>query len=102
MQTINITINNDQSIDFLIELLKKFDFVSEIKLLNTKNQKSKVKNQKKIISSFENHLAELKQIYADLPITWATEEPKIEDFTNIITDRILSLTEIREKSWKRN
>jgi len=99
MKTINITIENDQNIEFLIELLKNFYFISNIELLTNKKKKEK---RKKEVTNFENHIAELKQIYNNIPITWATEEPKIEDFTNIITDRKLSLTEIREKSWKRN
>ena len=32
-----------------------------------------------------------------LPIRWAAEVPKVEDFTSIVTDHKLSLTEIRDK-----
>ncbi len=68
---------------FLRELLSKFSFV-------------------KAIESGEKQPSAFKNRYKSLPIQWATAEPKTEDFTNIISDRKLSLTEIREKAWKRS
>ncbi len=74
METITIRVDNSSNALFLQELLQKFQFVKAIE----------------------------KERYKMLPIHWATEKPNIEDFTSIVTDRKLSLTEIREKAWKRN
>ncbi len=83
METITIKVDNTANALFLQELLLKFQFVKAIET----GKKNKVS---------------LKERYKTLPIHWATAKPSIEDFTSIVTNRKLSLTEIREKAWKRN
>jgi hypothetical protein len=83
METLTIKVDNTVNVDFLRELLSKFSFVKEIESNKKQPLPAKIR-------------------YKMLPIRWATTEPKTEDFTSIISDRKLSLTEIREKAWKRN
>jgi len=83
METITIRVDNSSNALFLQELLQKFQFV-------------------KAIETSKKRETNIKERYKMLPIHWATEKPNIEDFTSIVTDRKLSLTEIREKAWKRN
>ncbi|MEI8045737.1 MAG: hypothetical protein WCI92_00050 [Bacteroidota bacterium] len=83
MKTLTIKVDNTVNVNFLRELLSKFSFVKEIE-----------SNEKQPLPAKTRHKM--------MPIRWATAEPKTEDFTSIISDRKLSLTEIREKAWKRN
>ena len=83
METLTIKVDTTVNVDFLKELLSKFSFV-------------------KAIESVDDHPLAIEDKYKSLPIHWATAEPKTEDFTTILTDRKLSLTEIRDKAWKRN
>ena len=82
MEILTIKVDNRVNALFLRELLQKFQFV-------------------KAIETEEKQKTGIKERYKNLPIHWATEKPVIEDFTNI-TERKLSLSEIREKAWKRN
>lgn len=83
METLTVKVDSRGNVDFLRKLLSKFSFV-------------------KAIETNEEKPNGIKEKYKTLPIHWATEKPKVDDFTNIIEGRKLSLTEIREKAWKRN
>ncbi len=60
MQTLTIKINDNNNVEFLIQLLKKFNFVAEIQ------------TSKKRSNSFD-----------DAHIIWATGKPSISDFAGI-------------------
>ncbi len=83
MQTLTIKVDNQENALFLQELLQKFQFVKSV--------------ETKINKEFF-----LKSRYRNVPIQWATEKPRMQDFTSILQNRKLSLAEIREKAWKRN
>jgi len=83
METLTIKVDTTANAMFLQELLLKFQFV-------------------KAVETGKKQKASLEERYKTLPIHWATEKPSIADFTNIVSDRKLSLTEIREKAWKRS
>lgn len=83
METLTIKVDSRRNVDFLRNLLSKFSFVKAIETNEEKPQS-------------------LQERYKMLPVRWATAEPKVEDFTSIVADRKISLTEIREKAWKRN
>lgn len=83
MESLIIKVDNTANVAFLTELLSKFKFV-------------------KAIEPSKKKLNGIKEVYKNLPIQWATQSPNIDDFTNIIKDRKLSLSEIREKAWKRS
>jgi len=51
---------------------------------------------------FIDTIAEFKEKYKDLPITWATQTPNITDITAVLESRKLSINELRENAWKRN
>jgi hypothetical protein len=80
MQTITIKINDSQNVEFLIELLRKFNFVEEIEA----NSKLLKKNNK-----------------IDLPIRKPIGIPSIEDFAGMWKDNPKTLEQIRYKAWKR-
>ncbi|HAN79548.1 MAG TPA: hypothetical protein DCQ31_18190 [Bacteroidales bacterium] len=83
METLIITVDNSANALFLQELLQKFQFV---KAIETENK----------------HEKNLQERYKLLPVRWASAKPNITDFTCILVNRKLSITEIREKAWKRN
>lgn len=83
METLTIKVDSRRNVDFLRNLLSKFSFVKAIETNDEKPQS-------------------IKERYKMLPVRWATAQPKVEDFTSILDDRKISLTEIREKAWKRN
>ena len=79
MQTLTIKINDNHSIDFLIELLCKFSFVEEIT-----TETKQVKTQASV---------------KELPIRQAKGKPSINDFAGIWQDNPKTLEQIREKAW---
>jgi len=81
MQTLTVTINDSQNIDFLVELLSKFSFVEEIK-------------------SATKHITFQKN-ESSIPIRRAKGKPSIEDFAGMWKDNPKTLEQIREKAWKR-
>ncbi len=100
MQTLTVEVTNESNIKFLMELLQKFDFVSEVKVL-TKPEKFVSNLRKTKQGSYEKHLIELKEKYKDLPIIWGKGEPEISDFAGIWKDRNITIEMLREKAWKR-
>ena len=82
MQSITIKIDNNQNKDFLIELLSKFSFITEIST-NTNNS-NKISNN--IDSSF----------------SMPEGKPDISDFAGIWENSPKTLEQIREKALKRN
>lgn len=79
MQTLTIKINDNANVEFLIQLLSKFNFVAEIKKSNGKSN-----------------------ISDDSSILWATGKASISDFAGIWEKSPKTLKQIREKAWKRN
>ncbi len=96
MQTLTIKINNESRTAFLIDLLKQFDFVSEIKLPTISKKRQKANEHSSL------HLSELKEKYKHLPIVWGEGNADIADFVGIWKDKDISIEQIREKAWKRN
>jgi len=82
METLTIKVENMDDAIFLRELLGKFKFVKEIETSNGHE--------------------DFKEQYRNMPIQWATEKPSIKVATSVVKDRKLTLTEIRDKAWKRS
>ncbi len=84
MQSITIKIDNNQNKDFLIELLSKFNFITEIST-NANNSNRKLSN----IDDYSSF---------SIP----EGKPEISDFAGIWENSPKTLEQIREKAWKRN
>ena len=65
-------------------------------------QYSKSSNLSENSKSYEQHIAQLKVKYKDLPIVWGKGKPDISDFAGIWKDKNITLETLREKAWKRN
>jgi len=78
MQSITIRLNNDKKLNFILELLKSFNFIEDIKTEKT--------------------------IKSNLDLTFKKNKSKasINDFAGIWSKNPKSLEQIREKGWKRN
>ena len=81
MQTITITINDNKSVDFLVDLLSKFAFIENIKTDSDQVQLE----EKEIIN----------------PIRPGTGKPSIDDFVGLWQSNPKTIGQIREKAWKR-
>ena len=82
MHTITITINDNKSVDFLVDLLSNFAFIENIKTDSVHDQLQ----EKEIIN----------------PIRPAIGKPSIDDFAGIWQSNPKTLGQIREKAWKRS
>ena len=80
MERLIVEVNNKKNIEFLLELLKKFDFVNSIK------KERPVKEGKK----------------NNMPIEWSKSNADITALAGIWKDKPRTIEEIREKAWKRN
>ncbi len=83
METILIKVDNKENMSFLLNLLRKLNFIAEIQ----QSTISKIGNLSK---------------YASSPIQWAESKPSFSDFSGIWKDRQISLNQLREKAWKRS
>ena len=81
MQTITITINDNKSVDFLVDLLSKFAFVEDIK-------------------TDSDHVQLLEKETIN-PIRTGIGKPSIDDFAGLWQSNPKTLGQIREKAWKR-
>ena len=82
MNTITIKIEGNDNVIFFINLLKKFNFIKEIKINNKKPSTNKV--------------------IEEASIDWAKTKPSINDFIGIWSDNSITINEIRSKGWKRS
>jgi len=80
MERLIVEVNSSKNIEFLLELLKKFDFVNRIE-----KEKTKKKSRKK-----------------NMPIEWAKNDADIMSLAGIWKNKPRTIEEIREKAWKRN
>ena len=80
MERVVIEVNSSKNTEFLLELLKKFDFINSIK-----KEKSTKKNMNNKI-----------------PIEWAKKNADIMALAGIWKDKPRTIEEIRDKAWKRN
>ncbi len=80
MQTITIKLK-EENVDFFIELLKKLNYFTEIKITKS--------------------TIDLESERLDLPIRLPKGEPAISDFAGLWMDTPKTLKQIREKAWKR-
>jgi hypothetical protein len=79
MEHLVIEVNSRENVEVLSELLKKFDFITNIKKLKP------IKKTRKNI----------------LPVEWAKNKADIMALAGIWKTKPRSIDEIREKSWKR-
>jgi ribosomal protein S8 len=80
MERVVIEVNSSKNTEFLLELLKKFDFINSIK---------KEKSTKKSMNN-------------KIPIEWAKNNADIMALAGIWKDKPRTIEKIREKAWKRN
>ena len=80
MERLIIEVNNSKNVKVLSELLKKFDFITNIK---------KIKPIKKTRKN-------------DMPIEWSKNDADIMALAGIWKNKPRSIEEIREKAWKRD
>ena len=80
MERLIVEVKSSKNIEFLLELLKKFDFISHIE-----KEKPKKKTRKK-----------------NMPIEWAKNNADIMSLAGIWKNKPRTIEEIREKAWKRN
>ncbi len=80
MERLIVEVNSSKNIELILELLKKFEFISRIE-----KEKPKEKSRKK-----------------NMPIEWAKNDADIMSLAGIWKDNPRTIEEIREKAWKRN
>jgi hypothetical protein len=80
MERLIIEVNSSKNVEFLSELLKKFDFITSIK-----KQKPIKKTRK-----------------SNIPIEWSKSNADIMALAGIWKNKPRSIEEIREKAWKRD
>ncbi len=80
METITIKIEGRENMSFFVKLLQKFSFIKEVKVNTAKTTPN----------------------ISEAPIEWAKDQPAITDFNGLWHDYDISLSEIREKGWKRS
>ena len=80
MERLTIELKSNQDMEFLLELLRKFDFINSIKR--------------------ENPMEKNKQ--GNLPIEWCKKNADIMALAGIWKNEPRTIEEIREKAWKRN
>ena len=80
MERLIIEVNSSKNVEYLSELLKKFDFITSIK------------KQKPIKKTNKN----------DMPIEWSKSNADIMALAGIWKNNPRSIEEIREKAWKRD
>ena len=80
MERLIIEVNSRKNVEFLSELLKKFDFITSIK------------KQKPIKKTSKNNI----------PIEWSKSNADIMALAGIWKNKPRSIEEIREKAWKRD
>jgi len=79
MERLIIEVNNHKNMEFLSELLGKFDFIRSIK-------------KEKAMTKSKNNL----------PIEWSKKNADIMALAGIWKDKPKTIEEIRKKAWKRN
>jgi ribosomal protein S8 len=82
MERLMIEVDSSKNVEVLSELLKKFDFIT-----NIKKQKPIKKNRTRKI---------------DMPIEWSKNNADIMALAGIWKNKPRSIEEIREKAWKRD
>ena len=82
METITIKIEGKDNLPFFINLLRKLNFVVDIKT--------------------DNNIEVSPQNIKDASVEWAQNTPDISDFSGIWKGRNITLEELRLKAWKRN
>jgi len=80
MERLIIEVNSTKNVEFLSELLKKFDFITNIKKL-------------KPVKTTRNN---------EMPIEWSKNNADIMALAGIWKNKPRSIEEIREKAWKRD
>ena len=80
MERLIVEVKNSKNMEFLLELLKKFDFINRIEK-ETPKKKSRKKN---------------------IPIEWAKNDADIMSLAGIWKNKPRTIEEIKEKAWKRN
>ncbi len=101
MQTLTLKIADESNLAFMLDLLHKFDFISDIKV-QAKRKTSQAKTSAVAEKdNYSTHVAKLKEKYKDLPISWGEGKPDISDFAGMWQDNPRTLEQIREKAWKR-
>ena len=80
MEHLLIEVNSRKNVEVLWELLRKFDFITNIEKLKPTQKKRKT----------------------DLPIEWAKSNADIMALAGIWKSKPRSIEEIREIAWKRN
>jgi len=79
MERLIVEVNSNKNLEFLLELLKKFDFIKSIE-----KEKTSITTKKK------------------LPIEWSKNNADIMSLAGIWKDKPRTMEEIREKAWKRH
>jgi hypothetical protein len=80
MERLVVEVKNNKNMDFLVELLSKFDFIRKIE--KEKPAKKSKKNS--------------------LPVEWCKSNADIMALAGIWKNKPRTIEEIREKAWKRN
>jgi len=97
MQTLTLKVADESNLLFLVELLHKLDFVTDIKVQKPQKRAQQTSNQ--IVE--KDIYAQLKEKYKHLPIQWSDNEPQGDELFGIWKDNPRTLEQIREKAWKR-
>jgi hypothetical protein len=80
MERLIVEVKNNKNIEFLLELLRKFEFINKIE--REKPTKKSKKN--------------------NMPIEWSKSNADIMSLAGIWKNKPRTIEEIREKAWKRN
>ncbi|MCP5103543.1 MAG: hypothetical protein GY950_09200 [bacterium] len=78
MERLIVEVNSHKNLEFLLELLRKFDFVNSIK------------KEKPVRMSKKNNM----------PIEWSKKNADIMALAGIWKDKPRNIEEIRERAWK--
>ena len=80
MERLVVEVKNNKNVDFLLELLSKFDFIHRIE-----KEKTAKKSKK-----------------SSMPVEWCKSKSDIMALAGIWKSKPRTIEEIREKAWKRN